>query len=88
MAKTKILLEIDCDEKMCGKCQYKLSHSTGLVGEFHPVCDVFDGHYGEWGARDMKRARRCIAASQNGATRDGVCMTNTVLPAPTERITT
>jgi len=74
MAKTKILLEIDCDEKMCGKCQYKLSHSTGLVGEFHPVCDVFDGHYGEWGARDMKRARRCIAAQKkasNAALRGG-----------------
>ena len=67
MAKTKILLEIDCDEKTCGKCQYKLSHSTGLVGEFHPICDVFDGHYGEWGARDMKRARRCIAAQKKAS---------------------
>ena len=67
MEKTKILLEIDCDEKMCGKCQYKLSHSTGLVGEFYPICDVFDGHYGEWGARDMKRARRCIAAQKKAS---------------------
>ena len=60
----KILLEIACEEKMCGPCEHRNTHYTGLVGEFHATCEIFSGHYGDWGAYDMKRARPCIAAQK------------------------
>lgn len=66
----KIILTIDCADKTCGDCQYKRIFKTGLVGEFHPGCELFPGYYGRWGERDMKRSRQCIAA-QKKAERPG-----------------
>ena len=62
-----IVIKISAGEKMCGECVYKTIFHTGLVDEFHPLCEIFKPYYGEWGARDMKRSRRCIRAEKNAA---------------------
>jgi len=54
--KNEIMLAIDCEERTCGNCQYKTIFRTGLVGEIHSKCELFAGHHGQWGERDMKRS--------------------------------
>lgn len=61
---TKITLTIDCEKNTCGNCQYKTIFKTGLIGEFHPKCVIFDGHYGDWGKNDMKRSKKCISSEK------------------------
>ena len=61
---TKIQLKINCDEKMCGNCQFKKIHYTGMIGEFHPKCIIFN-KCGKWGEMDMIRDRKCINAQNN-----------------------
>lgn len=58
-----IQIEIDCKDKMCGDCKFKSIHSTGLIGETHPVCVLFH-NTGDWGKTDMKRGKECIAAQK------------------------
>lgn len=62
--RVKIKLTIDCEENTCGACIYKQIHKTGLVGEFHPFCELFYGHYGKWGELDMKRSQKCKNAQK------------------------
>lgn len=66
--KTEITLTITCGEKTCGECQYKAIFRTG-IGEFHPKCELFDNHYGNWGEVDMRRSRKCVAAQRKAASR-------------------
>ena len=60
----RISIAIDAGEKMCGDCAYKTIFHTGLVDEFHPMCEIFKPYYGAWGARDMRRSRKCISAEK------------------------
>lgn len=64
--KISIQIEIDCEEKLCGNCDYMTIHHTGLVGEYHPKCNIFPGHYGKWGSDNMKRSKECIASQKRG----------------------
>ena len=63
----QIAIKISAGKKMCDDCEYLTIFHTGLVGEFHPMCDIFDEVYGEWGERNMKRAKACLAAEKRSS---------------------
>lgn len=57
----KIILKIEASKKTCDNCRFLLIFRTGLAGEFHPKCEIFD-KLGGWGKENMARDKRCLAA--------------------------
>lgn len=58
MSICKITIKINCEENTCGDCQYLKIFQTGILGEFHPYCVIFNKD-GKWGERDMLRSFKC-----------------------------
>lgn len=61
MSICKIKLTINCAKTTCGDCQYLKIFQTGILGEFHPHCVIFDKN-GKWGEHDMCRSFECKRA--------------------------
>ena len=56
--KIVISLDLKADCEYCNDCQFLTVFHTGMIGEFHPKCNLFD-ICGEWGETNMKRCRQC-----------------------------
>lgn len=64
MTERTIKLTIDAGEKMCDGCEYKTAFHTGLIGEWHMVCDIFPDAKGEWAELNMKRPQECLQSEK------------------------
>lgn len=47
----------------CDDCEHLHKFTTGLIGEFHMTCKVFDIS-GRWGELNMKRPKACLNAEK------------------------
>lgn len=57
-----LLIEIAAEDKLCNAhCPYFTIFRTGLIGEWHPHCDLFLEN-GEWQKNTMKRVEQCLKA--------------------------
>ena len=57
-------IEIKAEEKLCNiYCPFFSVFRTGLVGEWHPRCDLFH-ESGKWREYTMKRAKECLKAEK------------------------
>lgn len=65
-----ITLQITAGEKTCDDCTFMRMFSTGLAGETHPQCDIFD-QVGAWSERNMKRHPYCLTAERRGEPQRG-----------------
>lgn len=65
-----IALQITAGEYTCDDCTFLRMFSTGLVGEKHPQCDIFD-QVGAWGERNMKRHPHCLSAERRSRPQEG-----------------
>jgi hypothetical protein len=63
----KIVLKINAGEKYCDDCEYLTYFSTGLIGEWHMRCDIFDVP-GPWRKHNMRRTKECLRAEQYAKT--------------------
>ena len=64
MNKRIIQLEIEAEDKWCdGSCPFFAIFSTGIAGEWHPKCVIFDIP-GEWRAFKMMRSVGCLEAEK------------------------
>jgi len=64
-----LLVEIKAEEKLCNAyCPFFSVFRTGLVGEWHPRCDLFN-ESGKWREYTMKRNKQCLKAEKAAAKR-------------------
>jgi len=59
-----LLIEVTAGDKLCNdECPFFGIHSTGLIGEWHPRCELFH-ESGKWREHTMKRAKGCLKAEK------------------------
>lgn len=59
-----LLIEVKAEDKLCdAQCPHFTIFSTGLIGEWHPRCELFHEN-GEWREHTMKRAKECLKAEK------------------------
>ena len=60
-------IEAKAEDKLCNdECPFFGIHRSGLVGEWHPSCYLFN-ESGKWREYTMKRNKQCLKAEKAAA---------------------